>query len=109
VSAATETVFDIRGLVKTFPVERSMIERIQRKPRRAVRALNGVTLQVERGETLGIVGESGCGKSTLARCLVRPHEPDEGTIGYGDDDVRALEGDALRSYHRKVQMIFQDP
>jgi len=107
--AADETVFDVRGLIKTFPVERSMLERIQRKPRRAVRALNGVTLQVERGETLGIVGESGCGKSTLARCLVRLHEPDEGTIRYGDDDVRTLKGEALRGYHRKVQMIFQDP
>jgi oligopeptide transport system ATP-binding protein len=64
---------------------------------------------VERGETLGIVGESGCGKSTLARCLVRLHEPDAGSVHYRGADVLALQGDALRRYHRKVQMIFQDP
>lgn len=104
-----EVALEVRGLVKTFPIERSLFDRLQRRPARAVRALNGVTLHVERGETLGIVGESGCGKSTLARCLVRLHEPDEGAILYAGDDVRALEGDALRRYHRKVQMIFQDP
>ncbi len=101
--------FEVDGLVKTFPVERTLFERLRREEARSVRALNGVALRVERGETLGIVGESGCGKSTLARCLVRLHEPDTGTIRYHGTDVRSLRGDALRQYHRKVQMIFQDP
>jgi oligopeptide transport system ATP-binding protein len=74
-----------------------------------VAALNGVTLTVERGEALGIVGESGCGKSTLARCIVRLYEANSGRIVYGGQDVRGLSGAALRTYHRRVQMVFQDP
>jgi oligopeptide/dipeptide ABC transporter ATP-binding protein len=74
-----------------------------------VRALNGVTLSVRRGETLAVVGESGCGKSTLARALVRLIELDSGRIEFAGEDVRALRGDELRRYNRRVQMIFQDP
>ncbi len=101
--------FEVHGLVKTFPVQRTLFDRLQGTPRLAVRALDGVSLSVARGETLGIVGESGCGKSTLARCLVRLYEPDAGTVRYRGEDVLALQADALRRYHRKVQMIFQDP
>jgi oligopeptide/dipeptide ABC transporter ATP-binding protein len=77
--------------------------------RPVVRALNGVTLSVARGETLAVVGESGCGKSTLARALVRLIELDSGQIHFAGEDVRALQGDALRRYNRHVQLIFQDP
>jgi len=106
---ARPMAFEVDGLVKTFPVQPTLFDRLKGAPRLAVRALDGVTLRVEPGETLGIVGESGCGKSTLARCLVRLHEPDAGSIRYHGNDVLALQGDALRRYHRKVQMIFQDP
>lgn len=102
-------VFEIDSLVKTFPVSTSLFQRLRREPRRKVAALSGVTLQVSQGETLGIVGESGCGKSTLARCLVRLLQPDSGTIRYHGADVLELTGTDLRSYHRKVQMVFQDP
>ena len=105
----TPSLLEVAGLVKTFPVERSPLERLRREPQRQVRALNGVTLNVARGETLGIVGESGCGKSTLARCLVRLYQPDAGSVQYEGEDVLALSADDLRKYHRKVQMIFQDP
>ena len=74
-----------------------------------VRALNGVTLAVERGETLAVVGESGSGKSTLARTLVRLIEADSGQILFDGEDVRAFRGEALRRYNRRVQMVFQDP
>jgi oligopeptide/dipeptide ABC transporter ATP-binding protein len=80
-----------------------------RGKRAGVRALNGVTLSLARGETLAIVGESGCGKSTLARALVRLIELDSGQIRFGDKDVRALQGDALRQYNCQVQLVFQDP
>jgi len=106
---SANAAFEIDGLVKTFPVQRTLFDRLKGEPKLAVRALDGVTLRAERGETLGIVGESGCGKSTLSRCLVRLHEPDAGSVHYRGDDVLALQGDALRRYHRKVQMIFQDP
>ena len=101
--------FHVEGLKKSFPVARPLLERFKGGPPPAVKALNGIDLDVKRGETLGIVGESGCGKSTLARCLVRLYEADEGTIVYGGDDVRKLSGNALSQYNRKVQMIFQDP
>jgi oligopeptide/dipeptide ABC transporter ATP-binding protein len=77
--------------------------------RAAVRALNGVTLSLAQGETLAVVGESGCGKSTLARALVRLIELDSGRIHFAGEDVRALRGDALRRYNRRVQLVFQDP
>ncbi len=68
-----------------------------------------MSLVVRRRETLGVVGESGCGKSTLARCLVRLHEPDGGTIRLEGQDALALTGAARRTYNRRVQMVFQDP
>ncbi len=80
-----------------------------RGPRPVVRALGGVTLSIARGETLAVVGESGCGKSTLARTLVRLIELDSGQIDFAGENVRALRGDALLRYNRRVQMIFQDP
>lgn len=99
----------VKDLTKTFPVKQPLFGRLRSGQKPVVRALTGVTLEVQRGETLGIVGESGCGKSTLARCLVRLYEADSGTIEYGGADVRALRGGALRAYNRRVQMIFQDP
>jgi len=99
----------VRGLTKSFPVKESLFGRLKGGPKPFVRALTGVSLEVRRGETLGIVSESGCGKSTLARCLVRLYEADSGTIEYDGADVRALRGGALRAYNRRVQMVFQDP
>jgi oligopeptide/dipeptide ABC transporter ATP-binding protein len=84
--------------------------RLRRGGRTAVvRALNGVSLAIGRGETLAVVGESGCGKSTLARALVRLIDVDGGQIDFAGKDVRLLRGAALRQYNRRVQMVFQDP
>jgi len=106
---ASEELLEVRGLTKTFAVRESWLARLQGKPRRRVQALTDVNLTVKRGETLGIVGESGCGKSTLARTLVRLYTADSGEVRYGGLNVLELKGAALRSYHRRVQMIFQDP
>ena len=105
----TDALLRIENLTKSFPVPSTLLDRLRRRPPRAVAALNGVTLAVQRGEALGIVGESGCGKSTLARCIVRLYEANAGAILYDGQDVRGLSGSALRAYHRRVQMVFQDP
>ncbi len=106
---AGPALLEIAGLHKRFPVAQTLLERIQGNRKREVKALNGVSLSVQRGETLGIVGESGCGKTTLARCIVRLYDANEGAIHFDNADVLALKGADLRTYHRRVQMVFQDP
>jgi oligopeptide transport system ATP-binding protein len=95
-----EVLLEGRDLVKHFPVRRS---------KDVVHAVDGVSLEVRRGETLGIVGESGCGKSTLGRLLVRLHEPTSGIVRFGGDDITTLSRRRLRPFRREMQMIFQDP
>ena len=99
----------VRGLTKRFSQARSLADWLWRRPVRSVKALSDVSLDVFKGETLGVVGESGCGKSTLARCLVRLHEPDAGAIVFEGAQVLQLAGPARRIYNRAVQMVFQDP
>jgi peptide/nickel transport system ATP-binding protein len=93
-------------LVKHFPVKAGALKRGSAD---VVHAVDGVSLEVRRGETLGIVGESGCGKSTLGRLLVRLLEPTSGTLRFGGDDITTLSHRELRPYRRELQMIFQDP
>jgi oligopeptide/dipeptide ABC transporter ATP-binding protein len=102
-------IFEAEDVAKLFALKATFADRLAGRGPQVVRALDGVSLAIGRGETLGIVGESGCGKSTLARCLVRLYEPDRGTIRFEGEDVRALGGDARRRFNRKVQMVFQDP
>src|SRR5919201_1602170 len=93
-------------LVKHFPVRSGSL---RRRTREHVHAVDGVSLEVQRGETVGIVGESGCGKSTLGRLLVRLHEPTSGTIRFNGEDITDLSRRQLPPYRRELQMIFQDP
>ena len=88
-------------LVKHFPVRRRSEERVH--------AVDGVSLEVRRGETLGVVGESGCGKSTLGRLLVRLRDPTSGRIRFDGADITTLSRRELRPFRREMQMIFQDP
>ncbi len=97
---------EVRDLVKHFPLTRGIV--FQRKVG-AVHAVDGVSFDVLRGETLGIVGETGCGKTTTARLIMRLLEPTSGTIRFEGDDVTHLRRRALKPLRREMQMIFQDP
>jgi oligopeptide/dipeptide ABC transporter ATP-binding protein len=102
----TDVLLEARDLVKHFPVHSSAFRRGSGE---VVHAVDGVSLEVRRGETLGIVGESGCGKSTLGRLLVRLHEPTSGTVTFSGTDITRLSRRRLRPFRREMQMIFQDP
>ncbi len=100
---STEALLELRGLAKHFP-GRGLLG-----PRRPVRAVDGVSLSVASGETVGLVGESGCGKSTLGRLVVRLLEPTAGQVILEGTDLSALSERQLRPYRRQAQLIFQDP
>ena len=96
-----------QSLTKRFPLVRSASP--FRRVTEQVRAVDGVDLTVEAGETLGLVGESGCGKSTLGRCLLRLVEPTGGAVTFEGRDLLALSPEALRRARRDMQIVFQDP
>ena len=98
-------MLEIRNLKKYFPVRSGLLGRA----REHVKAIDGVSLDVEEGETVGLVGELGCGKTTLGRCLVRLIEPSGGTITFEGRELSSLSGPAMREMRRKMQIIFQDP
>jgi oligopeptide/dipeptide ABC transporter ATP-binding protein len=102
-------VLQVDQLNVRFAARQSVLKRLMGEPRREVHALNGVSLQLFRGETLGIVGESGCGKSTLARAMVGLIQPDSGQVVFDGTDIGTLRGVERRRFNRRVQMIFQDP
>jgi peptide/nickel transport system ATP-binding protein len=96
----------VQRLVKHFPISQGII--IQRKVG-AVQAVDDVSFEIKRGETLGLVGETGCGKSTTARLITRLLEATSGQIDFDGNDITYLKGAALKAVRREVQMIFQDP
>ena len=108
---AAEPLVKATDLAKTFDVSPPWLNRvIERKPRLLLRAVDGVSFEIERGQTLALVGESGCGKSTVARLLVGLYAPTRGAFSFdGEDAHAAYEAPEGRKLRRRIQMIFQDP
>lgn len=98
-------VLQIEGLVKHFPIHGGLLQRQVG----AVKAVDGVTFSIRRGETLGLVGESGCGKSTIGKVVLKLIEPTAGKILLAGEDVTALKPSAMWAHRRRIQTIFQDP
>ncbi len=100
-----EVLIEVKDLKKHFPIMRGIF----RKQVGAVRAVDGVSFNIHKGETLGLVGESGCGKSTTGRTILQLLEPTEGTVRFKGTDLTSLNSTELRKARRHMQMVFQDP
>ena len=104
-----ETLLKVENLKKYFPVKRGILETLRKEPQKYVKAVDGISFEVQKGETLALIGESGCGKTTAGRVILRLIEPTDGKIIFDGVDITTLNYDALRPYRRRMQMVFQDP
>ena len=100
-----EVVLKAENLVKHYPIKAGVLRRTVGH----VKAVDGVSFELYKGETLGIVGESGCGKSTLGRMLIRLEEPTAGKLTFEGVDVYSQKGAEMRQLRRDIQIVFQDP
>ena len=104
-----EPLLEVRDLVKHFPLPHGLLDAVLRRPPEKVQAVDGVSFDLERGKTLGLVGESGCGKSTLGRCILRLYDADQGEVRFDGVDLMRLDEGSLLPYRKRMQVVFQDP
>lgn len=103
---STTPLLKVDNLVKHFPITRGVLKK---KQVAAVRAVDGISFYVNKGETLGLVGESGCGKSTTGKVIIRLEEPTSGTAVFDGQKIFELSRERMREVRRNLQMVFQDP
>jgi peptide/nickel transport system ATP-binding protein len=108
--AETKPLIDVRGLARDFDVSRPWLNRVlEGQPRQLLKAVDGVSFTINKGETLSLVGESGCGKSTVARLICGLYSPTAGEIRFDGQDMASASAEQLKAIRRRLQMIFQDP
>lgn len=100
----SEAILKVKNLKTYFDVTKGLFS-----PKQIVKAVDGVSFEVQKNETFGLVGESGCGKSTLGRTIVKLYDPVDGEIDFNGKDIATIKGKELKTYHKEMQMIFQDP
>src|ERR1700757_4830641 len=102
---SAEPLLNVRNLKKYFPIRRGLLSRVTAY----VKAVDDISFDINKGETLGLVGESGCGKTTTGRAILRLIQPDAGSIGFDGVDLLQLDRQEMRRKRRDMQIIFQDP
>ncbi|MCA9876494.1 MAG: ATP-binding cassette domain-containing protein, partial [Thermomicrobiales bacterium] len=106
---AQPALLEARNLVKHYPVGRPLGDIFRRRPGAAVRAVDGVSFRVQRGETLALVGESGCGKTTTGRCVLFLQQPTSGEVLFAGERIDPRDTALLRERRKQMQIVFQDP
>src|SRR5947207_13507426 len=101
----SDILLEVKGLRKYFPIKRGVFSKTVGN----VKAVDDVAFTINRGETLGLVGESGCGKTTTGRCIIRLIEPTAGSVKFEGEEVTKMNQQRLREMRRQMQIIFQDP